>query len=139
MTHVLVVEDNLLNLELFVDLLTVAGHEVRSCSDAETGIEMARAAPPALILMDIGLPGMDGLQATRLLRQDDRTSRIPIVAVTAHAMKEDEERVMAAGCDGYITKPVNTRTFVIELEERFLQSPSAHRPFALPAQPRTPR
>lgn len=113
--RVLVVEDNLFNLELFRDLLEVGGHEVFTSQDAKNGIRLAQSELPDIIVMDIGLPDMDGLQAVRIIRQDDRTQGIPVVAVTAHAMKEDAQRVRAAGCDGYITKPIDTRTFVSDL------------------------
>ena len=108
---ILVVEDTPMNMELTTDLLEVAGYEVIQAETAETGIERARAEAPNLILMDIGLPGMDGLTATAILKQDRSTKDIPIIALTSHAMKEDKERIMAAGCDGYITKPIDTREF----------------------------
>jgi len=130
MMRVLVIEDNPFNLELFQDLLEVAGHTVFTSMDAEAGIAQARQSLPDIIVMDIGLPGMDGLQAVRLLRQDDRTKGITVVAVTAHAMKEDGERVRAAGCDGYITKPVNTRTFVSDLEAHLADSQNPTQPAA---------
>lgn len=99
-------------MELTVDLLTVAGYSVLQAETAEIGLEKAGKEAPDLILMDIGLPGMDGLTATGILKQDPATQKIPIVAVTSHAMKDDEEKLMAAGFDGYITKPINTREFV---------------------------
>ena len=100
-----------MNMELVTDLLEVAGYKVLQVETAEAGIEMARAEAPDLILMDIGLPGMDGLTATGILKQDQLTKDIPIIALTSHAMKEDKERITAAGCDGYITKPIDTRDF----------------------------
>lgn len=109
---ILVVEDIPLNMELVVDLLTVADYDVLQAETAEEGIEKARQESPGLILMDIGLPGMDGLTATGILKQDPETQKIPIIALTSHAMKDDEEKARAAGCDGYITKPINTREFV---------------------------
>ncbi len=108
---VLIIEDIPINMELATDLLEVAGYEVIQAEIAETGIEMARAEAPDLILMDVGLPGMDGLTATGILKQDKLTKDIPIIAFTSHAMKEDKEKIMAAGCDGYITKPIDTREF----------------------------
>lgn len=112
MAHrVLVIEDNEVNLELATDLLEVAGFEVLQALTAETGIELARSQVPDLIVMDIGLPSMDGLEATRILRADAKTKAIPILAATSHAMKGDREKALAAGCDGYITKPIDTRTF----------------------------
>ncbi len=112
MGTLLVVEDNPANLTLAVFLLESAGHTVLSATDAEAGVTMARAAKPGLILMDIQLPGMDGLQATALLKRDQATRAIPVIALTALAMKGDEERIRAAGCDGYIAKPIRYREFL---------------------------
>jgi two-component system cell cycle response regulator DivK len=112
MATVLVVEDNPANMTLAVFLLRSAGHDVLSASDAEAGLALARTAHPNLILMDIQLPGMDGLEATALLKRDAATRDIPVVALTALAMKGDEERIRAAGCDGYIAKPLAYRDFL---------------------------
>jgi two-component system cell cycle response regulator DivK len=111
-SKVLIVEDNVANMSLAVFLLHSAGHAVLSAIDAEAGLAMARDEQPDLILMDIQLPGMDGLQATLLLKQADATRRIPVIALTALAMKGDEERIRAAGCDGYIAKPMDYRNFL---------------------------
>ncbi|MCK5586832.1 response regulator [Candidatus Bipolaricaulota bacterium] len=112
MTHrVLVVEDNKANLELATDLLEVAGFEVLQAPTAEIGIDLARSQIPDLIVMDVGLPGMDGLEATRILKADAVTQSIPVLATTSHAMTGDQAKALAAGCDGYLTKPINTRTF----------------------------
>jgi CheY-like chemotaxis protein len=108
---VLVVEDNPANMELAVELLEVRGFRTLQAATAEEGICRAKAERPSLILMDIGLPGMDGLAATRLLKQDAQTAGIPVVALTAQAMEGDREKTLAAGCLGYITKPIDTRTF----------------------------
>ena len=108
---ILVIEDTPMNLELVTDLLEVAGYKVIQAEAAETGIEMAQAEAPDLILMDVGLPGMDGLTAAGILKRDQLTKDIPIIALTSHAMKDDRERIMAADCDGYITKPIDTREF----------------------------
>jgi two-component system cell cycle response regulator DivK len=108
---ILVIEDTPVNMELVTDLLEVAGYQVIQAETAETGIERARAEAPDLILMDIGLPGMDGLTATGILKQDQLTKDIPIIALTSHAMKENREGIMAAGCDDYIAKPIDTREF----------------------------
>ena len=105
MARVLVVEDTPANMTLAVFLLESAGHSVLRSTNAESGVAMARDEQPDLILMDIQLPGMDGLQATALLKGDAATAAIPIVALTALAMKGDEERIRAAGCDGYVAKP----------------------------------
>jgi len=112
MAKVLVVEDNTANMTLAVFLLESAGHTVLSASDAEAGLTLARDEQPNLILMDIQLPGMDGLQATVLLKRDDATRAIPVIALTALAMKGDEERIRAAGCDGYVAKPIHYKDFL---------------------------
>jgi CheY-like chemotaxis protein len=114
MTHetILIIEDNLLNLELATDLLEVNGFVVFSAQTAEEGLRMARDILPALVLMDWGLPGMDGLTATRELKTDPATRHLKVVGLTAHAMKGDTEVAFKAGCDGYLTKPMDTRTFV---------------------------
>lgn len=112
MARILIVEDNADNMELAVFLLQSAGHSVLSAVDAESGLALARSERPQLILMDIQLPGMDGLQATALLKQDEATRAIPVIALTALAMKGDEERIRAGGCDGYIAKPLGVRNFL---------------------------
>ncbi|HEU5072397.1 MAG TPA: response regulator [Verrucomicrobiae bacterium] len=109
--RVLVVEDNVLNLELVTDLLEAAGYVVWPARTAEEGLHRAQHLPD-LILMDLSLPGMDGLAAIRALRTGPLTTDLPIIVLTAHAMKGDEEIARAAGCDGYLTKPIDTRTFV---------------------------
>ena len=112
MATVLIVEDNPANLALAIVLLQSAGHTVLTAADAEAGLTLARDEQPHLILMDIQLPGMDGLEATALLKRDDATRAIPVIALTALAMKGDEERIRAAGCDGYIAKPMDYRAFL---------------------------
>jgi two-component system cell cycle response regulator DivK len=112
MAKVLIVEDNSANMTLAVFLLQSVGHTVLSATDAEAGLTLARDEQPNLILMDIQLPGMDGLEATALLKQDDATGAIPVIALTALAMKGDEERIRAAGCDGYIAKPMRYQDFL---------------------------
>jgi two-component system, cell cycle response regulator DivK len=112
MARVLVVEDNATNMTLVTFLLKSAGHAVLGATDAEAGLAMARAEQPELILMDIQLPGMDGLEATALLKADPATRAIPVIALTALAMKGDEERIRAAGCDGYIAKPMAYQEFL---------------------------
>ncbi|WP_158900681.1 response regulator [Burkholderia sp. L27(2015)] len=106
MAKVLVIEDNPANMKLASLLLHNAGHIVLSAVDAETGLMQARAERPDLILMDIQLPGMDGLAATALLKQDPATVAIPVIALTALAMKADQEKSQIAGCDAYIAKPL---------------------------------
>lgn len=112
MARILVVEDNPANLKLAIFLLESAGHTVLNASDAEAGLTLARNELPNLILMDIQLPGMDGLEAIMELKRDEATRAIPVIALTALAMKGDEERIRAAGCDGYIAKPLRYREFL---------------------------
>lgn len=106
MAKILLVEDNAANTKLALMLLQRVGHSVQCAADAEAGLAMARADKPDLILMDIQLPGMDGLSATALLKDDPETARIPVIALTAMAMKADRARSEVAGCDGYIAKPL---------------------------------
>jgi CheY-like chemotaxis protein len=113
---ILIVEDNFYNMELVCDLLENAGYPVLKATDAAKAIEIARKNVPNLILMDINLPGMDGLTATGILKKDDITKDIPIVALTAHSMKGDKEKAINAGCDAYIAKPIDTRAFVSLIE-----------------------
>jgi two-component system cell cycle response regulator DivK len=116
MATVLIVEDNPTNMTLAVFLLQSAGHKVLKAVDAEAGLTLAREERPNLILMDIQLPGMDGLQATALLKGSEATRDIPVIALTALAMKGDEERIRAAGCDGYIAKPMRYQEFLATIE-----------------------
>ena len=108
---VLLVEDNPANLELATDLLEVAGWRVVPALTAEVGLDLAAQEPYDLILMDVSLPGIDGLEATRRLKQNSRTAGIPVAALTAQAMPGDREAAMSAGCVGYIAKPIDTRRF----------------------------
>ena len=106
---ILVVEDNLLNMELITDILEAQAYRVVQARAGAEAIELAKRERPALILMDIQLPGLDGLTVTGVLKDDPETRSVPVVALTAHAMRGDEERVRRAGCDGYISKPIDTR------------------------------
>ncbi|MGA2863013.1 MAG: response regulator [Verrucomicrobiota bacterium] len=108
---ILIIEDNPMNLDLAADLLQANGYVVLKAENALKGIAMAKTDHPDLILMDISLPDLDGLEATRRLKLDPATRQIPIIALTAHAMKGDEEKALAAGCQGYLTKPIDTRSF----------------------------
>jgi len=108
---ILVVEDNERNLKLLRDVLEYAGYDVRAARTAEDGITLAVSEPPDLVLMDLQLPGIDGLEALRQLRESPRTANVPVVAVTAQAMKQDRERALAAGFDGYVAKPISVRAF----------------------------
>jgi two-component system cell cycle response regulator DivK len=116
MATVLIVEDNPANMTIAVFLLQSAGHTVLKALDAEVGLALAREEHPDLILMDIQLPGMDGLEATALLKSSEMTANIPVIALTALAMKGDEERIRAAGCDGYIAKPMRYQEFLATIE-----------------------
>ena len=120
MATVLVVEDNPANMKLTTLLVGSAGHRVLSAVDAESGLRLARDEQPDLILMDIQLPGMDGLAATAVLKQDPVTASIPIIALSALAMKADEERSQSAGCDAYIVKPLRYKELYTVME-RLLQ------------------
>lgn len=106
---ILVVDDNAMNIALVTYLLQARGYEVRSAGDGIEMNEVLRTFRPGLILMDVQLPGTDGLELTRRLKADPETRDIPVLAVTAYAMKGDQERVLAAGCDGYVSKPIDTR------------------------------
>ena len=112
MAKILVVEDNPANMKLAIFLLDAAGHVVLSATDAETGLALARSERPDLILMDIQLPGIDGLEAIARLKADPLTRPTPVIALTALAMKGDEERIRAAGCEGYVAKPIRYREFM---------------------------
>ncbi|MGV8977142.1 MAG: response regulator [Cellulomonas sp.] len=125
MARVLVVEDNDANMKLTSLLLRHAGHTVLTALDAETGIRLARGEQPDLILMDIQLPGIDGLAATTQLKHDLETASIPIVALSALAMKEDQERSHEAGCDAYITKPLRYKELYAVLDRLLPEPPAA--------------
>ena len=107
--RILIVDDNSVNLKLATDVLEMEGYAVEKAVDAEQAQELLKRSTPDLILMDIALPGMDGLTLTRKLKADERLKDVPVVAMTAFAMKGDEQKALEAGCDGYITKPIDTR------------------------------
>lgn len=119
MKQLLVVEDDPTIMSLIAILLEREGYGVIQAGSAEEGLRLAEERMPSLILMDVALPGMDGLEATRLLKSREPTSRIPVIALTAQAMKQDAERAAQAGCDGFIVKPLSTRAFLAEIA-RFL-------------------
>ena len=121
MARILVVEDHPDNMTLTVLLLRSAGHTVLSAVDAEAGLTLARDELPDLILMDVQLPGMDGLEATAILRLDPLTRAIPVIALTALAMKGDEARIRAAGCNGYIAKPMAIHEFLAAVADQLLR------------------
>ena len=114
--QILVIDDNPVNLKLASELLTLDGFVIKKCFNAEEALVLLHSSLPDLILMDIALPGMDGLQLTKKLKSEERTKQLKIVAVTAFAMKSDQERIKAAGCDGFITKPIDTRTFINQIK-----------------------
>lgn len=114
---VLVVEDNELNMRLFCDLLDAFGYEAHKCRDGVKAIEIAREESPDLIIMDIQLPEVSGLDITRWLKDDPELAHIPVLAVTAFAMRADEQRVRDAGCEGYLSKPIQMTSFLRAVEE----------------------
>ena len=107
--NILVIEDNELNMKLMRGVFRIGNYQIIEAYDAETGIRLARKHQPFLILMDIQLPGMDGLKATQIIKADPDLKDIPVVALTGFAMQGDEEKATEAGCDGYITKPINVQ------------------------------
>ncbi len=119
---VLIVEDNPANMKLAADLLTGQGYTVLQATDAGTGIRLVQAEKPDLVLMDIQLPDMDGLTATGILKKDPATRDIPIIALTAFAMRDDEATMLAAGCDGYIAKPIRYREFLATVKQFLRQA-----------------
>jgi CheY-like chemotaxis protein len=119
--RVLIVDDNATNLKLVAYLMKSNGYTVDTALDAEAALEAIRRARPAVILMDIQLPGIDGLELTRRLKAEPATRQIVIIAVTAYAMKGDQAKAIAAGCDDYVTKPIDTRALP-ELIARHLRS-----------------
>ncbi len=120
---ILVVEDNDNNRTLLSDILIIHGYEVAVASDGQKGVDLARELLPDLILMDIQMPGLDGMSARSILKGDPATSRLKIIAVTAFAMQGDKEKILAAGFDGYLSKPISTRELPA-LIERWLKGES---------------
>ncbi|MEO9968959.1 MAG: response regulator [Hyphomonadaceae bacterium] len=114
---VLVVEDNELNMRLFCDLLDAFGYDTHASRDGARAVEIARAEMPDLIIMDIQLPEVSGLDITRWIKDDQDIAHIPVLAVTAFAMRADEQRVRAAGCEGYLSKPIQMMSFMRAVEE----------------------
>jgi two-component system cell cycle response regulator DivK len=126
MPTVLLVEDNPHNRKIFSGMLTHSGFTVREAETGEIALKSVAEAPPDIILMDLSIPGVDGWECTRRLKADPATKEIPIIALTAHAMRGDEERARGAGCDGYLSKPISPKK-VVEEVRRFLKldAPSA--------------
>lgn len=118
----LLVEDNEMNRDMLVRRLEKRGYQMVIATDGLSGIELARSSNPELILMDMSLPGLDGWQASRQLKSDNATAKIPIIALTAHAMAEDREKAMAAGCDEYETKPVDLTSLLTKIEALLAKS-----------------
>ena len=116
---ILVIEGNEVNMKIIRSLLQIGQYQVVEAIDAETGIRLAHENHPDLILMDIQLPGMDGLNATRVIKADDALKHIPVVALTSYAMQGDEKLAMEVGCVDYITKPLETRSFLGEISKFF--------------------
>lgn len=115
---ILVVEDNDMNMQLVEFLLEEGGYTIVKASSGEEALSITRSgAAPDLILMDIHLPGMDGLSVVRAMKEDAQTARIPILALTAHAMRGDKDRFLEAGCDGYISKPIDVKTFLASISQ----------------------
>jgi two-component system cell cycle response regulator DivK len=125
MAKILIVEDNELNAKLFRDLLEAHGHETVTTRDGIGAVELALRVLPDLILMDIQLPEISGLDVTRNMKADTRLRHIPIIAVTAFAMKDDESKILASGCEGYIAKPISIVPFM-EVVESFLHKNRQH-------------
>jgi two-component system cell cycle response regulator DivK len=114
---ILIVEDNEKNRKLVRDVLQFRGYQTLEAENAEEGIRLAQESRPALILMDIQLPGMNGIEALKRLRADSKTKAIPVIAVTASAMTHDRQKIMAAGFDGYQSKPINVKEFIAAVRE----------------------
>jgi len=116
--RVLVVEDNDMNMQLVEYLLEEGGYRIVKAASGEEALTITRGGEPLdLILMDIHLPGMDGLSVVREMKSDTRTQNVPILALTAHAMRGDKDRFLEAGCDGYISKPIDVKTFISSIEQ----------------------
>lgn len=114
---ILVVEDNFMNMELVTDILEANGYRVIQAITGNEALNKVNETSPDLVLMDIQLPGLDGLTATGIIKDNPETRDIPIIALTAHAMRGDEEKALMAGCDGYISKPIDTRALPITVRE----------------------
>jgi two-component system cell cycle response regulator DivK len=123
-TTVLIVEDNELNMKLFHDILAAHGYTTIQTRNGLEALDLARRHRPALILMDIQLPEISGLEVTKWLKEDDDLRHIPVVAITAFAMKGDEERIRSGGCEAYISKPISVGNF-LETVQRFVGAPCA--------------
>jgi two-component system cell cycle response regulator DivK len=121
---VLIVEDNDLNMKLFVDVLEGAGYRVLQSGEGLAGFQLARAERPDLIVMDIQLPAISGLEVTRWLKEDPELSHIPVVAVTAYAMKGDKARMLEGGCEAYLAKPISVTSFLDTIRRLIERAPA---------------
>ena len=117
MAKILIVEDNALNIKLFCDLLAAHGHEPEAVTDSRNALDAARAFSPDLVITDIQLPHVSGLELIRLIRKDEQLSEIPIMAVTAYSTSEDEERIRGAGAQAYVSKPISVARFAQTVDE----------------------
>jgi two-component system, cell cycle response regulator DivK len=122
---ILLVEDNADNRTIYGTILRHVGYTVAEASSGEEGLRLARELNPSLVLMDVAMPGIDGWEATRILKQDPTTAGIPVVALTAHAMAEDRRRAEEVGCDGYLSKPIEPRRVVEEVKRLLEQAPAS--------------
>src|SRR5262249_53013185 len=129
--RILYVEDNFQNKRLVRKILVAKGYEVLEAEDGLTGVEMVQRERPDLVLMDINIPGIDGMEATARLKQNPDVKHIPVIALTANAMVGDREKIIAAGCDGYMPKPINN-ALLVETIKKFVGSPD---PSAIPPRP----
>ena len=125
MAKILIVEDNALNIKLFCDLLAAHGHEPEAVTDSRHALEAARAFQPELVITDIQLPHVSGMELIRMLRADDKLSAVPIMAVTAYSTTGDEERIRAAGAQAYVAKPISVMKFVATVDGLLAEKPAA--------------
>lgn len=132
MSSVLIIEDHPVNMKVTTHMLKMAGHTVLQAFDAESGLKLARAELPDIVLMDVMLPGMDGLAATVLLKRDPATAAIPVIALTGIMEKSAEEECLAAGCDAYIAKPGNSVELLLEVMASLLLKREAARTSSRP-------
>ncbi len=116
MSLILIVEDNEKNMKLVRDILNAKGHETMEAGTAEDGIELASKRVPDLVLMDIQLPGMNGMEALKVLRSEPKTAKVPVVAITASVMTQDRQKIMDTGFDGFIEKPINLKEFLATVQ-----------------------
>jgi len=126
--HILIVDDNPINLKLASEVLLSGGYSITEAADAEEAQQILAALVPDLILMDIGLPGMDGLTLTRIIKADRRLSQVPVVALTAYALNDDDLKVTEAACDGYISIPIDTRNLIEKVSAAIASSRAGPQP-----------